>query len=162
VEQDTFEEFAADAVPTLLRAAYLYTGGQAAAEDLVQDVLEAVYRAWGRVRDDPYGYARAAGRLLRHPLPVAAVFVYEGRDGDADSWTSELAVLAESSPRPRRRLDSLGSCSRRGATATRLATKPPVVGTSVREASVVVPLVSRFVPEDVDLHGQCAEQLLPV
>lgn len=60
MEQDTFEAFASGAVPSLLRAAYLYTGSQAAAEDLVQDVLEAVYRGWGRVRDDPYGYARAA------------------------------------------------------------------------------------------------------
>jgi RNA polymerase sigma-70 factor (sigma-E family) len=60
VEQETFEAFAAGAVPSLVRAAYLYTGSQAAAEDLVQDVLEAVYRGWGRVRADPYGYARAA------------------------------------------------------------------------------------------------------
>ncbi len=60
MEQDTFEAFAAGAMPSLLRAAYLYTGSQGAAEDLVQDVLEAVYRGWERVRDDPYGYARAA------------------------------------------------------------------------------------------------------
>ncbi|HEU5108533.1 MAG TPA: sigma factor, partial [Micromonosporaceae bacterium] len=56
-----FEEFVTTRSSVLLRTAYLLCGGdQAAAEDLLQDVLERVFPRWRRIRDNPDGYVRAA------------------------------------------------------------------------------------------------------
>jgi RNA polymerase sigma-70 factor (sigma-E family) len=55
-EQD-FREFVESRYTHLLRTAFLLTGSSHAAEDLVQDALLRVMRAWARV-DDPVAYAR--------------------------------------------------------------------------------------------------------
>jgi len=52
-----FEGWARARTPTLLRAAYVLTGSQHAAEDLAQVTLERVATAWRRV-EDPDAYAR--------------------------------------------------------------------------------------------------------
>ena len=56
-----FSEFAAHRTPALIRAAYLLTGEQHAAEDLVQSALAKTLTRWQSLRhDDPEGYVRAA------------------------------------------------------------------------------------------------------
>ncbi|EMF50840.1 MULTISPECIES: SigE family RNA polymerase sigma factor [Streptomyces] len=55
-----FQSFVVSRWPRLLRTAFLLTGEQHAAEDLVQSTLERVYAAWRRVgaADDPDAYVR--------------------------------------------------------------------------------------------------------
>ncbi|MCT2585060.1 SigE family RNA polymerase sigma factor [Actinophytocola gossypii] len=56
-----FTDFVAHRSPALLRTAYLLCGGDhAAAEDLLQEVLERVYPRWRRIRDRAEPYVRAA------------------------------------------------------------------------------------------------------
>lgn len=56
-----FEEFVKARTPSLLRAAYLLTGDQQLAEDLVQSALARAHRAWGCVHDgNPRAYVRRA------------------------------------------------------------------------------------------------------
>lgn len=55
-----FGEFAASRTPALIRVAYLLTGDQHAAEDLVQSALAKTLARWSSLRhDDPEGYIRA-------------------------------------------------------------------------------------------------------
>ncbi|KND39986.1 MULTISPECIES: SigE family RNA polymerase sigma factor [Streptomyces] len=55
-----FQSFVVGRWPRLLRTAFLLTGEQHAAEDLVQSTLERAYVAWRRVgaADDPDAYVR--------------------------------------------------------------------------------------------------------
>lgn len=54
-----FDAYVRARTPTLLRSAYLLTGDQQRAEDLVQDALIRTHRAWGRVHDgNPDAYTR--------------------------------------------------------------------------------------------------------
>lgn len=53
-----FELWARDATPRLLRAAYLLTGNQHTAEDLVQIALERTAMSWRRIATSPDSYAR--------------------------------------------------------------------------------------------------------
>src|SRR6478735_456633 len=55
-----FQSFVTGRWPRLLRTAFLLTGEQHAAEDLVQSTLKQVYVAWRRVgsADDPEAYVR--------------------------------------------------------------------------------------------------------
>ncbi|MFJ5778696.1 SigE family RNA polymerase sigma factor [Streptomyces sp. NPDC093094] len=55
-----FQDFVVGRWPRLTRTAFLLTGKQHAAEDLVQSTLERVYVAWRRVRaaDDQEAYVR--------------------------------------------------------------------------------------------------------
>ncbi|MFJ8002921.1 SigE family RNA polymerase sigma factor [Streptomyces fagopyri] len=57
---EEFQGFVVGRWPRLLRTAFLLTGEQHAAEDLVQSTLEQVYVAWRRVdsADDPDAYVR--------------------------------------------------------------------------------------------------------
>lgn len=56
-----FADFVTHRSPALLRTAYLLCGGDhAAAEDLLQEVLERVYPRWRRIRTHPEPYVRAA------------------------------------------------------------------------------------------------------
>lgn len=78
---DGFVALYRDRYDPMVRLAYLMTGSQAAAEDLVQDAFVNVHRSWARVRQ-PSAYLRASvvnacrswGRrraleLLRKPAP---------------------------------------------------------------------------------------------
>ncbi|MFF9284691.1 SigE family RNA polymerase sigma factor [Streptomyces griseosporeus] len=57
---EEFRAFVAGRWPRLMRTAFLLTGEQHAAEDLVQSTLEKAYVAWRRVgsADDPEAYVR--------------------------------------------------------------------------------------------------------
>jgi len=55
-----FEEFVAARSPALLRTAWLLTGDDGLAQDLVQTALAKAWPRWDTVRhDDPEGYVRA-------------------------------------------------------------------------------------------------------
>jgi RNA polymerase sigma-70 factor (sigma-E family) len=57
---EEFQSFMVGRWPRLMRTAFLLTGEQHAAEDLVQSTLEQVFTAWRRVgaADDPEAYVR--------------------------------------------------------------------------------------------------------
>ncbi|MFF8727641.1 SigE family RNA polymerase sigma factor [Streptomyces sp. NPDC015171] len=57
---EEFQSFMVGRWPRLMRTAFLLTGEQHAAEDLVQSTLEQVFVAWRRVgaADDPEAYVR--------------------------------------------------------------------------------------------------------
>lgn len=59
---DEFDAFVRARTPALLRSAYLLTGDQHLAEDLVQGALARTHRAWSRVRaiDNAEAYTRRA------------------------------------------------------------------------------------------------------
>jgi RNA polymerase sigma-70 factor (sigma-E family) len=62
---ETFEEFARASMPALGRYAYALTGTVDAGEDLVQDTLVKVSRAWRRMRTDEHPLAYARVVMLR-------------------------------------------------------------------------------------------------
>ncbi|WP_432494681.1 SigE family RNA polymerase sigma factor [Kineococcus auxinigenes] len=92
--EGSFEEFVAAGGGRLLRTALLLTGDRAAAEDLVQDVLERAYVRWRSI-EDPHAYTRTAmtravtdrwRRVARRPREVE-LQDWHGRavpDGAAD------------------------------------------------------------------------------
>lgn len=56
-----FGDFVAHRTPALIRVAYLLTGNQHAAEDLLQEALARTAMRWRGLRhEDPEGYVRAA------------------------------------------------------------------------------------------------------
>jgi DNA-directed RNA polymerase specialized sigma24 family protein len=60
-DKGDFELFVASRSTVLLRTAYLLCAGdRAAAEDLLQDVLERMYPKWRRLKGNPEAYARVA------------------------------------------------------------------------------------------------------
>jgi RNA polymerase sigma-70 factor (sigma-E family) len=63
-----FVEFVRGRTPALLRSAYLMTGDQQHAEDLVQSALARTYLAWGRVAG--LGSAEAYTRKVMYHLQV--------------------------------------------------------------------------------------------
>ncbi|ADD45741.1 SigE family RNA polymerase sigma factor [Stackebrandtia nassauensis] len=64
-----FEEFAIACTPALLRSAYLLTGDQHLAEDLVQSALARTHRAWKRLEHS--GNAHAYTRKIMYHLQVS-------------------------------------------------------------------------------------------
>lgn len=61
MDEESFREFAAAAMPRLRRVAIATSGDVHRADDLVQTTLEKVYVAWPRIHRtsaNPYGYAR--------------------------------------------------------------------------------------------------------
>lgn len=59
MSDDGFEDFVSVRYGELLRTAYLLTGAQHAAEDLLQTVLLKAMRRWSRI-DEPVAYLRRA------------------------------------------------------------------------------------------------------
>lgn len=59
-EPEGFEEFAHARTPHLFRTAWLLAGDRHLAEDLVQETLAKMFRAWGGMRriDNPAAYAQ--------------------------------------------------------------------------------------------------------
>lgn len=57
--EDSFEEFYRREYRQVLRLAWLLTNSEAAAEDIVQDAMASVYRAFDRI-DSPAAYLRKA------------------------------------------------------------------------------------------------------
>ncbi|HIW61608.1 MAG TPA: SigE family RNA polymerase sigma factor [Candidatus Stackebrandtia excrementipullorum] len=64
-----FEEFAMAATPSLLRSAYLLTGDQQLAEDLVQSALARTHRYWRNITTS--GNATAYTRKVMYHLQVS-------------------------------------------------------------------------------------------
>ena len=59
-DPEAFEEFAHARTPHLFRSAWLLAGDRHLAEDLVQETLAKMFRAWGGIRriDNPAAYAQ--------------------------------------------------------------------------------------------------------
>ncbi len=66
---EEFDEFVRGRTPALLRTAYLLTGDQHLAEDLVQSALARCHRAWHRL--DATGNAEAYTRRIMYHLQVS-------------------------------------------------------------------------------------------
>jgi len=64
-----FAEFVRSRTRALLRSAYLLTGDQHLAEDLVQEALARTHRAWGRL--DRVGNAEAYARKVMYHAQVS-------------------------------------------------------------------------------------------
>jgi RNA polymerase sigma-70 factor (sigma-E family) len=66
---DEYERFVRARTPALLRTAYLLTGDQHLAEDLVQEALARTHRAWSRLQDT--GNAEAYTRKVMYHTQVS-------------------------------------------------------------------------------------------
>ncbi|WP_155372572.1 SigE family RNA polymerase sigma factor [Catellatospora vulcania] len=106
-----FAEFAAARTPALIRVAYLLTGDQHAAEDLVQSALAKTYARWGSLRhEDPEGYIRVVmyreqvgwwrrlGRLRELVTAVPADFVMPDPSTHTDLRVAMREALRELPP----------------------------------------------------------------
>jgi len=99
--RETLAEFAGRCGLELLRFAYLVCGDRPRAEDLVQEVLLAMYRRFGETLplDNPHGYARRAivhanvsrsRRASSRELPVALVPDLAAAEADDVAERDEL------------------------------------------------------------------------
>jgi RNA polymerase sigma-70 factor (sigma-E family) len=104
-EVEEFDAYVRARTPGLLRAAFLLTGDQHLAEDLVQTALVRTHRAWRRVRDgNPDAYTRKVmyhqqiSWWRRRPVPeILGADVPEpsgGRSGGQDTETGVVTKLA--------------------------------------------------------------------
>jgi RNA polymerase sigma-70 factor (sigma-E family) len=116
---EEFQSFMTGRWPRLMRTAFLLTGEQHAAEDLVQSTLEQVFVAWRKVgsADDPEAYVRrvminAHARRHRRKLKeflaprhdsglVREVPDTGDRIAQADDRSALLKALAQLPPRQR-------------------------------------------------------------
>ncbi|MFF4309913.1 SigE family RNA polymerase sigma factor [Streptomyces sp. NPDC001507] len=116
---EEFQSFMIGRWPRLMRTAFLLTGEQHAAEDLVQSTLEQVFAAWRKVgsADDPEAYVRrvminAHARRHRRKLKeflapkddsglVREVPDTGDRIAQADDRSALLEALAQLPPRQR-------------------------------------------------------------
>jgi RNA polymerase sigma-70 factor (sigma-E family) len=88
---DDFEEFARARTPHLYRTAWLLAGDRHHAEDLVQETLAKMFRAWRGVRriDNPQAYAQTV---------LARTFISQRR---RRSWTEQpTSTVPERAERP--------------------------------------------------------------
>lgn len=85
---DEFDSFVRARTPALLRSAYLLTGDQHLAEDLVQSALARTHQSWRRLHDA--GNAEAYTRKTMYHLQVS----WWRRGRVAESLTGELAEPA--------------------------------------------------------------------
>ena len=108
-----FAEFVRARTPALLRTAYLLTGDQGAAEDLVQAALVKVAGRWARIasRGDPEPYVRTVlyrehvSRWRHHRVAEVQLVDEEQSTGGHDDQVAVAltleAALAELAPRQR-------------------------------------------------------------
>jgi len=89
-----FDEFVRSSLPALTRYAYSLTGDRAEAEDLLQDTLLKVSRAWRRIRADgnPLAYARTA--MLRTYLSAWRSLLHRPRHVPLDHDLQRAAADA--------------------------------------------------------------------
>jgi RNA polymerase sigma-70 factor (sigma-E family) len=119
---EEFQGFVVGRWPRLLRTAFLLTGEQHAAEDLVQSTLEQVYVAWRRVgsADDPEAYVRRVmvnAHARRHRKRLKEFLAPRDDSGLA----REVADTG----------DRIAQAEDRGALLTALAKLPPRQRTAV-------------------------------
>lgn len=114
-----FQSFVIGRWPRLMRTAFLLTGEQHAAEDLVQSALERVYVSWHKVRaaDDPDAYVRRVVinmHARRHRRKLKEILAPGGDSGlahelpesgdrmaQADDRSGLLTALGQLPPRQR-------------------------------------------------------------
>lgn len=107
-----FTAFVTSASRYLARSAYLLTGSQDLADELVQEALTRTYAAWDRVRlEDAVGYARRVlvnvsidHRRRRRPIPAewAEPPSSERAQDRVDDRDEVARLLATLTPRQRR------------------------------------------------------------
>jgi RNA polymerase sigma-70 factor (sigma-E family) len=111
VNDESFEQFMAAALPGLLRFGHVLTGDQHRAEELVQSALVKTYRRWGSLRhDQPTAYVRRAmantytswWRSARHEAAMPMGFDAAAPDGSRyDERDAALRALSVLPPRQR-------------------------------------------------------------
>lgn len=101
-----FREFFDAEFRSLRRLAYLLTGNWTEAEDLAQETMVRVYRAWGQIaeRDRPGAYARTVmvnrhRSMLRRTMVEAKYALHrvsdtvtEGAEADVELWEALKAL----------------------------------------------------------------------
>jgi RNA polymerase sigma-70 factor (sigma-E family) len=115
-----FDSFVRGRTPALLRAAYLLTGDQHLAEDLVQSALARTHRRWAHLHDT--GNAEAYTRKIMYHLQVS----WWRRPKVAESMPGEL-------PEPRRR-----GTDHADVTSTRVALQRALLKLSPKQRAVLV------------------------
>ncbi|TDB75670.1 SigE family RNA polymerase sigma factor [Micromonospora sp. KC723] len=115
-----FDSFVRARTPALLRSAYLLTGDQHLAEDLVQSALARTHRSWSRLHDT--GNAEAYTRKTMYHLQVS----WWRRRRVAESVTGEL-------PEPRRHDGDFAS-----QTSLRLTLRAALARLSAKQRAVLV------------------------
>lgn len=104
-DAQSLRAFVAARSPALVRSAYLLTGNEATAQDLVQTAILKTWRHWDRVtsKDDPEGYVRRVlmttfltwwRRGWRAEIPTSRMPDTAVDDGDADLRLSVKRALA--------------------------------------------------------------------
>jgi RNA polymerase sigma-70 factor (sigma-E family) len=111
VNDESFEQFMAAALPGLLRFGHVLTGDRHRAEELVQSALVKTYRRWGSLRhDQPTAYVRRAmantytswWRKSRHEAAMPLGFDSAGHDSSSyDDRDAAVRALATLPPRQR-------------------------------------------------------------
>lgn len=115
-----FDSFVRGRTPALLRAAYLLTGDQHLAEDLVQSALARTHRHWSRLHHE--GSAEAYTRKVMYHLQVS----WWRRPRVAESMPGEL-------PEPRR-----GGYDQAEAANTRLTLRRALLRLTPKQRAVLV------------------------
>ena len=133
-----FDSFVRTRTPALLRAAYLLTGDQHLAEDLVQSALARTHRSWRRLHDS--GNAEAYTRKTMYHLQVS----WWRRGRVAESLSGDL-------PEPRRRG---GDPDPAQQTTLRLTLRAALLKLSAKQRAV---LVLRFFEDRTE--AEAAEML---
>lgn len=101
-----FDAFVRTRTPALLHAAYLLTGDQHLAEDLVQTALVRTHRAWNRLRDgSPDAYTRKVmyhqqiawwrRRRVAEVLGADLPELPQRTDADGDGWVAMRLTIRE-------------------------------------------------------------------
>jgi RNA polymerase sigma-70 factor (sigma-E family) len=115
-----FDEFVRARTPALLRSAYLLTGDQHLAEDLVQSALARTHRSWRSLHAE--GNAEAYTRKIMHNLQVS----WWRRRKVAESISGEV-------PEPHRPVEDHAHL-----TATRLSLKAALLQLTAKQRAVLV------------------------
>jgi RNA polymerase sigma-70 factor (sigma-E family) len=116
---DEFDSFVRARTHALLRSAYLLTGDQQLAEDLVQSALTKTHQAWKRL--DDYGNAEAYARRTMYHLQV--------------SWWRRRRVAEVM---PERMPDRAGGDDHAGSVSLRLALRSALLQLTARQRAVLV------------------------
>jgi RNA polymerase sigma-70 factor (sigma-E family) len=120
-QAEEYERFVRARTPALLRSAYLLTGDQHLAEDLVQEALARTHRAWRRLFAT--GNAEAYARKIMYHQQVSL-------------WRRRR--VAEVFPGTLPDLAGRGAHDHAGPTALRLAVERALVALSPRQRAVIV------------------------
>jgi RNA polymerase sigma-70 factor (sigma-E family) len=138
---DEFDSFVRARTPALLRSAYLLTGDQHLAEDLVQSALARTHQSWRRLHDA--GNAEAYTRRTMYHLQVS----WWRRGRVAESLTEDL-------PEPRPRGGGSGAGGHATGSVTRITLQAALLKLTSRQQAV---LVLRFFEDRTE--AEAAEML---